>query len=65
MADTQPNITRIKAVNPSLDGNPITFLSLDVAAGATALTILEKTGFYKAEHNNDTYFYVLIGETIQ
>src|SRR5574343_790923 len=61
MADTQPTSNRIKAVNPSLDGNATTFLTEDIAVGATTLNILDKKGFLKAEHYADTYFYVLIG----
>jgi hypothetical protein len=60
-ADTQPSQNRFKAVNPPLDGNAITYLTADSAVGATSLTILDKAGFLKAEHNNDTNFYVVIG----
>lgn len=56
-----PTQNRIKAVNPSVDGNATTYLSEDSAVGATSLTILDKAGFMQAEHNADTYFYVMIG----
>lgn len=61
MPTTQPSLNRIKAVNPPLEGNALTYLTNDYAVGVTSLNISEKTGFFKADHNNDTYFYILIG----
>jgi hypothetical protein len=57
-------VTRVKIeiANPPLDKSQRTYLSADAAAGVTSLTVLAKEGFFKADHRDDTYFYVLIGE---
>ena len=59
---TQPSYNKLKIVNPSLEGNQITYLTQDLAIGATSLSILSKSGFLKTEHRSDTYFFVLIGK---
>ena len=59
---TQPSYNKLKIANPSLEGNQITYLTQDIAIGATSLSILSKSGFLKAEHRADTYFFVLIGK---
>jgi len=58
----QTTRVKIEIANPPLDLSQRTYLSADLAAGVSALTVLAKEGFFKNDHRANTYFYVLIGE---
>jgi len=59
MADTQNTSNPIRVANPSLDGQPRTYLTQDVDATGVALSVASVSGF---PGTSDSDFYVLIGD---
>ena len=59
MADTQNTNSPIRVANPSLDGQPRTYLTQDVSATGTTISVASISGF---PETGDSDFYVLIGD---
>jgi len=60
MPDTQIDPIRIQIPNPSIDNNPRTYLTGDLASGVTTLNVLSTDGFEDPSGTSDDYG-VIIG----